>query len=246
MSNGIFWLHIKKSAGTSLRQALGGLYTCTERFKMPSCFIQRPREEWNDILNTYTTPLGPYQFRRSEFARLYLYPDTWDSMFRVAFSRNPYDRVVSMYYHLIWPKRMTARGRVMANLRLFSRDPRCLVSSRKCFDVFLDMLDKQDSCRQQSIFEPYGLLFSTHTNPMVNDIKDLGGALNIPNIYRMESMRKGVAACYEASGVSDYSPVEVPHTNKSNKRFGFSLTKQQKKRVEHLYSEDFDIYENAR
>ena len=81
---------------------------------------------------------------------------------------------------------------------------------------------------------------------MVNDVTDFGGALNIPNIYRMESMKKGVSACYEASGVSEYPPVEVPHTNKSNKRFGFSLTKQQKKRVEHLYSGDFDIYENAR
>lgn len=245
MAGEVFWLHIKKSAGTSLRQALGGLYTCTERFKMPSCFIQRPREEWNDILNTYTTPLGPYQFRRSEFARLYLYPETWDHMFRIAFSRNPYDRVVSMYHHLIWPKGMTARGRVMANLRLFSRDPRCLVSRKKCFDVFLDMLERQESCRERSIFEPYGLLFSTHTNPMVNDVQGDNGVPNIPNIYRMENMEKGVSACYEAAGASAYPPTEIPHANKSNKKSGFSLTKQQKRKVERLYGDDFDIYENA-
>ena len=99
----IFWLHIKKSAGQATRKALEPYYVQTERKNNPKSFIQAPKEEWNDILNNFRTPLGPYQFRRSLFAQRYLYENEFEAMLKFAFVREPIDRCISQFFYL-WRK----------------------------------------------------------------------------------------------------------------------------------------------
>ncbi len=95
-----FWLHIKKSAGNTTRSLLQPYYVEVDRVKKPGNFIQARPEEYNDILNNFRVVLGEYQFRRCLFAKKYLYQDQWDNMFSFAFSREPIDRVLSMFYYL--------------------------------------------------------------------------------------------------------------------------------------------------
>ena len=98
----LFWLHVKKSAGTTTRSLLQPYYVEVDRDKKPKTFIQSTPEEYNDILNNYRVVLGEYQFKRCLFAKKYLYPEKWDDMFSFAFSREPTDRCVSMFYYLFW------------------------------------------------------------------------------------------------------------------------------------------------
>ena len=57
-----FWLHIKKSAGQSVRKALKPYYVEVDRVLKPRNFIQANYNEYNDILNNYRINLGNYQF----------------------------------------------------------------------------------------------------------------------------------------------------------------------------------------
>ena len=97
----LFWLYIKKSGGQSTRKALKPHYIEVDRSK-PQSFIQAKEYEYNDILNNYRTPLGDYQFKRSLFAKNFLFKEEWDSIFSFAFSREPIDRCLSMFYYLFW------------------------------------------------------------------------------------------------------------------------------------------------
>ncbi|MCH2075370.1 MAG: hypothetical protein MK180_00590 [Rhodobacteraceae bacterium] len=75
MQDRLFWLHVKKSAGQSTRNVLAPHYREVDRSAQLANFIQSPVEDYNDLLNTYLTPLGPHQLRRILFAKNPLYPD---------------------------------------------------------------------------------------------------------------------------------------------------------------------------
>ena len=70
--NKIFWLHIRKSGGTSVKEMLYPHYIHTDDIHQPACFIQSNKEIWNAILNDYHVPLGKYQFKRMLFAKKFI------------------------------------------------------------------------------------------------------------------------------------------------------------------------------
>ena len=73
MAKFFFWLHVKKSGGTSIRTILQPHYTLVDRAKKPVNFIQSKPSEYNDILNNYRVVLGEYQFKRTLFAKKFLF-----------------------------------------------------------------------------------------------------------------------------------------------------------------------------
>ncbi len=134
----LFWLHIKKSAGITTRSLLQPYYIEVDRTKKPKTFIQATPEEYNDILNNFRVVLGEYQFKRCLFAKRYLYPETWGDMFSFAFSREPTDRCVSMFYYLF----ANDLGLVMNMARSIKRSIKnkklILYNTNYAFDLFLD------------------------------------------------------------------------------------------------------------
>ena len=105
-----FWLHIKKSAGISTRELLKPFYNEVDRLRKPKTFIQADPREYNDIINNFRVVLGDYQFKRTLFAKEFLYKDKWSSICSFAFSREPIDRCVSMFYYLHHQKRSILRN----------------------------------------------------------------------------------------------------------------------------------------
>lgn len=239
-----FWLHIKKAGGQSARAAFRALYVETDRSRMPACFTALPAAEWNDALNNYRLPLGRWQFRRSEFARRFLWPEAWEGMLRVAFARHPLDRAVSMFQSFADPY-----GGRPSNLRRLTRYVRALgvrrlpVTRRSAFSAFLDLLELQESFRTRSIYEPCGLHFSTHTNPMANDVLDDDGRLNLSHLFRLECFDAAVRFCHRELGVPQ------PRVSSARRNVSraprYEPTPAQRRRVEQLFARDFDLYENA-
>ena len=85
-------------------KALYPYYKEVDRVQKPKIFVQSNFSEYNDILNNYRIPLGEYTFKRALFAKKYLYKENWDKLFSFAFSREPIDRCISMFYYLFWQK----------------------------------------------------------------------------------------------------------------------------------------------
>jgi hypothetical protein len=98
----IFWLHVKKAGGTSLRDVLSPFYVLADdRYTYPKPFIASPREQWNDILNNYRIPLGKYDYKRMLFAKKHLYTEEeFCRLYKFVVVRNPYDRAVSAWKYI--------------------------------------------------------------------------------------------------------------------------------------------------
>jgi Sulfotransferase family len=244
MRAAIFWLHIKKSGGMSTRAALAPLYKEVDRSSVPSCFAGRPQNEWNDILNNYRVPLGTYQFRRSDFAKDILYPEDWLDMIRLAFCREPVARALSMYFYL-FSRRERGREEMRRALAKLPSPPRRLLWSESyAFSVFLDLLALQNALRRQSIYEPAGLHFATHTNPMSLDVGYCEGATNLSHIYKLENHEAGIDACFAAAGTN--RPAESRgHRRNASKRSAFAPDAEQRRKIRELFADDFALYEQA-
>ncbi len=242
-----FWLHIKKSGGQSARTAFSRIYMETDRNRMPSCFIAVPESEWNDVLNNYRVPLGRWQFRRAEFARRFLWPDDWERMLRVAFSREPVSRCVSMFHYLIDP---FAHVSVGARIRRLNRISGTLgplrlpLNRRSAFSAFLDILELQQEMRSYATSKPISVHFSVHTNPMSNDVLDDEGRLLLSHVFRLECLEKAVRWCHAELGVP-YDETPVRRNRARLKGEPYRPTRQQRQRIERLFEKDFEIYENA-
>ena len=181
-----FWLHIKKSAGSSVREILSPHYVVVDRTKHPETFIQVDPSKYNDILNNYRILIGNYQLKRSLFAKKYLYPESWDGMLSFCFSRNPVSRAVSMFYYLMYAAK---KSRLMYSLDFLKP----LYRADKSFDLFLDCVEggmRSDTLfyRYGSLSIPDGLHFVTHTAPMWGDVTDDEGRVIMKRIYRLECL----------------------------------------------------------
>jgi hypothetical protein len=237
-----FWLHIKKSGGITTRRLLQPYYVEVDRTKKPKSFIQASPEEFNDILNNFRIMLGEFQFRRTLFAKTYLYPDTWNGMLSFAFSREPVDRCVSMFYYLYWPNQGLVPALKRA-IKQFFRNKKLLISRSYAFDVFLDYV--QEARISDSIFEPLGNHFSTHTAPMWEDITDLEGNLLLKKVFRLENLIEGINRVFEECGLDKRLEDNELALNRNMDRGLYSPTKQQVKKIEGIYGKDFEIYEQA-
>ena len=180
LASPFFWLHIKKSAGSSLRRLLQPYYRCIDRSINPCCFVGVSKEYWNDTVNNYRIHLGEFQFRRASFARKYLYGKDWERMNSFAFVREPVSRALSMFRFLQPEIRSYA-----ISLRISKCSPSDL------FDLFLKMLLLQ---RESSISsKPFGLRFSTHVNPAWNDVVDVDGNVLIAIYFVLRILNEGLA-----------------------------------------------------
>ena len=227
----LFWLHIKKSAGQSTRKALKPLYVEVKRSKTFS-FNQAKDYEFNDILNNYRTPLGDYQLKRSLFARNFLYKNDWDSMFSFAFSREPIDRCLSMFYYLFW--RGGLKGRISTSLRY----KKIFLKESYAFDYFLELINDISFNNYSS--EPS---FTTHTNPMWNDITDNNDNILLSKVFRLENFREGIDYAFKM--VNKKNPnLNLPKLNSNPLRGSFYPNSSQIKKIQNIYKKDFDLYES--
>jgi len=242
-SKKIFWLHIKKSAGTSVRQILHPVYSEVERVKNPGSFIQSDPEFYNDILNNYRIPLGDYQFKRCLFAEKYLYPSTWENLFSFAFSREPVSRCVSMFFYMYW--RDPGVGPYFRYLvKHYLRTNRLHYNVSSSFDVFLDLIEATRS--SGSIYRPVDLHFATHTAAVSGDVTDLDGKIMLKKIYRLEDLTQGINQVFERCGIDKKVSVGGTRFNENSKKGLYKPNSDQLKKIMKLYDEDFEIYENAK
>jgi hypothetical protein len=237
-----FWLHIKKSAGLTTRFFLKPYYVEVNRAKQPPSFIQADHKEYNDILNNYRTLLGDYQFKRCQFAKQYLYPENWDNLYSFAFSREPIDRCLSMFYALYWPQGGLAnflknRGRLVLHTKKLQ------FNTRYAFDVFLNLID--ESQQSDSIYEPLGIRFSTHTAPMAKDITDEKGNILLKEIFRLEYLTEGINKVFEICGLEKRIEDQKRFINANQNRGDYYPSPEQRKKINQLFGDDFDIYENG-
>tara|TARA_B110000046_G_scaffold34410_1_gene37238 strand:+ start:7097 stop:7852 length:756 start_codon:yes stop_codon:yes gene_type:complete len=241
-----FWLHIKKSAGISTRKLLQPYYKQVDRrTQKPKNFIQSTPEEYNDILNNFRVVLGEYQYKRVLFAKNYLYPNNWNSIFSFAFSRNPMDRCISMFYYLHYRERSLLQNLYKAAKNIKTNKIIGLSVSYD-FDLFLELIERVAHNEFESIYSPTGLHFSTHTAPMFNDVTDMEGSLLLKKVYRLEHLYEGIEQVFEMCGL-DYDVSKNKNVNKNvNKRRGFyKPNESQRTKIAELYKQDFELYENA-
>lgn len=240
----IFWLHIKKSAGITIRRLLQPHYVEVDRVNKPKNFIQAEPAEYNDILNNYRVVLGEYQFKRALFAKTFLYPETWNSLCSFAFSREPVDRCISMFYYLYWQdlgRRKNAERLIETIIKARSVKHR----TSYAFDSFLDQIEI--SLSSDSIYFPLGLHFSTHTAPMWDDITDLEGNILLTEVFRLEDLIKGINKVFSLCNIEKrLEPSDSIIENKTRNRREYYPNRTQMRRIEKIYSKDFEIYENAR
>jgi len=240
-----FWLHIKKSAGSTTRQLLEPHYTTLENVKKPKIFIQAQKNEYNDILNNHKIPLGEYQFRRGLFAKKFLYPDEWDNTFSFAFSREPVDRCVSMFFYLFWKR--TDRNfikRLAEVLKQSGKHKKVLWNTSYAFDLFLDLI--QQAQVSDSIYRPVKLHFTTHVNPMWNDITDEDNNIILTKLFRMENLTESINQVFEECGIDKKIPQKSTSYNVNKKRRPYEPSKEQLKVIQQIYKNDFEIYESLK
>lgn len=235
----VFWLHIKKSAGQSAMRLLAPVYKEVERKEKPACFVQSPRQDWNGILNNHRVPLGEYQFKRSLFAKKFLYQERWDSLYKFAFVREPVDRCLSQFFYL-WhlPKRGRQARLTFSMLKNFRFSGRVEYD----FDRFLDAIS---TCRDsKSNYSPQDLHFQTHTAAMWDDVTDCEGNILLDDIFRVEDLRPAISEILVRFG---HPPLETKAEIRKNqsKRAHFNLSERQRLLIEKLFAKDFDLFESA-
>lgn len=239
-----FWLHIKKAGGQSIRRLMKPHYSNTDRSKRPKSFLQAPHKEHNDILNNYRTNLGEYQFRRTLFARDYLYPESWDQLYSFAFSREPVDRCISMFHYLFWNHNSLFQ-RLLQTFKMLKHKKRIVLNKKYAFDVFLDLVTI--TRESNSNYGPLGNHFSTHTASVSGDICDFDGDILLTKIYRLEHMIDGINEVFLVCGIEKrLSESEVVFRNKTVTRKVFSPSQSQLHKIRNLYQQDFQIYEDAK
>ena len=237
-----FWLHIKKSAGLTTRSLLQPHYREVDRSRQPKSFLQAAPEEYNDILNNYRVPLGEYQFRRCAFAKKYLYPDSWESLYSFAFIREPVDRCLSMFYSLYW-ENDTLKNQIKSIVEQSVKSRKLHLSTAYAFDHFLDLIrQSQDS---PSIYIPRGIKFSTHTARMWEDIADDAGQVLLTSVYRLENLAEGINQVFEACGIEKRLDGPIQRVNKNPNRTAYRPNPGQRKKIQLLFERDFDLYEST-
>lgn len=238
-----FWLHIKKAAGTTLRSELSslGLYTIVDRVGKPQNFLDACQTNYNDILNNYRVPLGKYQFKRSLYAKQYLYPNYWDTMYRCTVVREPYQRCLSMYKHFGKPNNVCDKFKEISKI---IHTPIKIANPR--IFIFEKFLNKIEEARQsQSNYFPQNLSFQTHTASVYDDITDDYGQILIPHIYRSENIENVIKQICLENDI-EYKYRRACHLNVRSSLDPSLLTKNTKKLIRKLYYRDFDLYEDAK
>ena len=234
-----FWLHIKKVAGGTIRKRLSPWYVQAERVHKPVNFIQSDPSAYNDILNNFRVPLGAYQFRRADFARTFLYPETWEGMVRFAFLREPISRCVSAFHYLQKP-RGGERSFVQHLIETGQPIPETMEG---LFDVFLDLVES--ARRSASIYEPVNLHFTTHTAPVFPDVTDKKGNLLLSQLFRLEDLDAALEHVASLCGLPRPDMSLAESKNVGDADVAYVPTASQAEKVNWLYADDLLLYETC-
>ena len=238
-----FWLHIKKAAGNTTRKLLSPYYKQVSRAQKPFTFIQAKPEEYNDVLNNYRVVLGDYQFKRTLFAKEFLYPNDWNDIFSFAFVREPIDRFISMFFYLHYHNQNKSISKIR-QLHLLLKGKSSVQNIDYQFDEFLNMVEQTHN-QSHSNFHPIGLHFATHTAPILPDISDNDGNILLTQTYRLENMVSGINEVFEQCGIDKQITDKSTIINKNNNRKHYTPTAEQRAKIVKLYEKDFELYENA-
>ena len=212
------WLHIKKSGGQSIRRAIGSAYVETAR-KNARPYIALPEAEWNDNLNNFRIPLGPFDYRRMLFARDYLYPRDFHSRFKFTVVRNPYARAVSAWRYL------TRRGIMQCFW------PRYRYRYR--FTDFLAMLpDAWESKRNRPL--------ATHTAPVWPDIIDERGTPLVDFTACLETIENDFQIIAQRLSLPEYRAFPRINHNLQSSQYQKAYNRRSRQLVEELYSQDIE------
>jgi len=214
------WLHIKKAGGQSIRGALSDVYVETNRSR-PSPFIALPRAEWNDNLNNFRIPLGDYDYRRLLFAKRFLFPASFDGMFKFCVVRNPYARALSSFLYEI----RNDRSRV-AMTRLFPR------SMFRRYLFGLPRAWEKTKPRHRAL----------HAAPVMPDITDEQGTILTDYIAQLETIEDDLAYICKGIGIE---PRAMPRKNTTGRSADPNqfYDSTNRRLVEKLYAEDIDRLE---
>ena len=210
-----FWLHIKKCGGESFRKTFTPPYVQTDRVLNPKPFIAVPKQEWNDVLNTFKIPLGEYDYRRMLFARKFLYDRReFNRMFKFVIVRNPYDRAVSAWKYLLRGEQFNPKYKLM----------------KDSFEYFLSELPYHWDNK-------YDRHIATHTAPIWNDITDEHGNLLVDRILKLENINNEIKILND---ILDTSISDFEHTNQNRESNNYKryYNNNSKKLVENLYYDD--------
>jgi hypothetical protein len=217
-SREFFWLHIKKGGGQSFRKTFTPPYVQTDR-RNPKPFCALPREEWNDALNNFRLPLGEYDYRRTLFAKKFLYSEAeFSGLYKFVIVRNPYDRAVSCWNYLARPKH---RGRWFRSFE------------RKAFEAFLDRLPEQWQTKRNRHL-------ATHSAPMWPDITGEQGELLMDEIFKLEEMDRNLPYLCAQLGIPERSYAHVRGGGPRAKDYTYYYSEGAKRRVEALFGEDIE------
>lgn len=234
-----FWLHIKKSGGSTCRRLLAPHYISMETQGRCPSFIQSSPEYWNDILNNSRMMLGEYQLRRSLFAKTYLYPESWNDLLSFAFSREPTDRCISMFYYLFFKNNKWNGKGLFERAKKSVKYKRPLLDTSSMFDVFLDVIEGTHAGEIH-----ISQHFTAHTAPMFPDVTDKNGDIVLSRIYRLECMHNAVAEVFKDLDLPP-NPENIANHNENKSKGRFTPNQKQVQRIQTLFAKDFELYEGA-
>ena len=170
-------------------------------------------------------------------------------MIRVGFARQPVDRCVSMFEYLFDPvggKHLRPYLCYLRRCNIVPLHKRLAWSRAARFDTFLDAVEWQDAYRRgPDPAAPIDLHFSTHTNPMSRDVLQPDGTLALSHLIRLESFEAGIDLCYDLCKVTRPEGSHGIRRNSGATARRYEPSPQQRRRIEHLYAKDCDLYENA-
>ena len=216
----LFWLHIKKCGGQSLRKAMFPFYKELDR-KNPSSFIQLPKAYWNDNLNNYRVPLGDYDFKRSLFAKEFLFTSAeWQGMFKFAIVRNPFDRIISNWLYL----KPISRKAIPRWLR-----------GKLSLESFCDMLPELWETK-------YDRHLASHTAPIWPDVSDQRGECLLDYIGRLETIDDSLKEIEKKSGLK-FKSITKNNSNIKRKRYRNYISRSSRRKIEQLYRQDFEKFD---
>lgn len=212
-----FWLHIKKCGGESFRKTFTPPYVQTERVLNPKPFIAIPKREWNDLLNTFKVPLGEYDYKRTLFAKTFLYSKKeFSKMFKFVIIRNPYDRMISAWKYLFSGKQFHPK----------------YIDMKNNLEAFLT--DLPDFWERK-----YDRHIATHTAPIWNDITDHHGNLLVDYIVKLEDIDQELQVLNNALNTR-IDHFEHINKNRMDKEYRKYYSETSLKLMEQLYHDDIE------
>lgn len=223
MSKDCFYYHIKKCAGSSVKQLLGSSYQqVNQKDNLP--FVAYGEEYWNDVLNDYRLCLGRYDYKRVLFASKFLYSrEKFDDMFKFTVVRNPYDRRVSLWmYYNKYNKYSNSMSKILGGGTL-------------AFESFVRIFFNK------GFKNPKYRHFSTHSCPASCDITDENGRVLLDYVARVEDLESMTAELSENLDLAVGSMPKVNNTRDNNDYRQF-YNNRSRSLVEEIYREDLKMF----